>query len=248
MNSNLHRQLAKILHTKTGITLSSFLCAPLDDLTSKRSFKLLASEDIDPETVGHWLIQCAEENQGAGLRVNAMTVGMVFCSYRDAINTALCMDPVYQAHLNHIRAIHQGKEPGRDSWIAIVPVDSAIASQDAIELSLLESQGRRTVLFFDEWLATKYEVPNDQKRNFVDDVQSHVNVAVYGPSNASVVLLHNEHTDDISIQYGNLYFADNIERDVEAVAYKVYLCLRQEISEDDLAEFFDRPMHKRKLP
>lgn len=246
MNSNLHRQLAKILHTKTGVALSSFLCEDVTELTSKRAFNTLRQEDIKSDEVGHWLIQCAEPTTTG--RLTLLTLGVVYCPYIDAVNTALCLKPAWEAYQRRASELYNGREPSRDSWVGITPIDSAIASADAVELSLLEHANERKVLFFDEWLATKYEVPKDQKRNFVDDVSSHINVAVYGPSNAAVILLHNEHTDDISIQYGNLIFADNMEREVEAVAYKVYLCLMNEIDEDELAEYFGHPMKVRTRP
>ena len=42
---NLHRQLAKTLHVKSGIPLSSFLAADITDPNFARAFNAMRNED-----------------------------------------------------------------------------------------------------------------------------------------------------------------------------------------------------------
>lgn len=243
---NLHRQLAKTLHVKSGIPLSSFLAADITDPNFARAFNAMRNEDYDGETqVCYWLIECG---QIFGGRPERTVLGLVYCPYDDALRTALCMEPAYHAYLRYLRSPLHGEARPRDAWITLTPLDAAIASEDAIQLSIDSKEKDRT-LYFDEWVQTKRELPVSRRHEFFEDCPDYISMFVYGPEGADVVALaHNSHTDDITVQYGNLVFSDNIEADVEAVAYKLYLTIRQELTEEDLAEYFPRFGTVRKRP
>lgn len=243
---NLHRQLAKTLHVKSGIPLSSMLAADITDPNFTRAYHNMRNEDYDGEEhVTHWLIECG---QTFGGRAERIVIGLVYCPYADALRTALCMEPAYQAYLRYVRSAHHGEARPRDAWITLTPLDATIASEDAIQLAI-DSRAPDRTLYFDEWVKTKRQLTGSRKEQFYEGSPDYIDVYAYGPDGADLVALaHNAHTDDIILQYGNLVFADNIEADVEAVAYKVYLTLRQEITEEELAEYFPNHGNMRKRP
>lgn len=236
----LHVRLAKTLHIKTGVALSSLLATPQNSDRMRRAVDMLRDPDQeDGYAVGAWAIQTATDPR------QVTTHGVVYCSYADALRTAVCLTPVFDATMEKLR---KGNRADWRGWVNVQAVPYAFASADDIAAS--KAAHERTVLFFDEWLTTKRTAVHDRNRWLPEEWENDeaISVAVYGNDADQVAIMCNSHTDDLIVRYGNLEFFDNIEIDVEAVAYKVYLCLKGEISEDELATFFPSLMRAAKQP
>lgn len=236
----LHVRLAKALHTKTGVALSSLLASAQNSDRLRRAVDMLRNpEQEDGYEVGAWIIQTATDPR------QLTTHGVVYCSYVDALRTAVCLAPVFDAHIEKLR---KGNRADWRGWVNVQAVPCALASADDIAASRVFHE--RTVLFFDEWLTTKRAAIHDRNQWLPEEWENDeaISVAVYGNDGDQVGIMCNSHTDDLIVRYGNLEFFDNIEIDVEAVAYKVYLHLKGEISEDELAMFFPGHMRAAKQP
>lgn len=164
-------------------------------------------------------------------------IASVVADYDTALRTALCLDVVYRMERTWRGRFTQHVK------LVCTPV--------ALDLNKLIN-GMSTPLkehdymTFTEFLASERAADNvyDYTQND-GDLDEHISGMLYGPQHSPIIIVLNEHTDDLFVQYGDLTFTDNDDDEAKAVAYKVYLFNNNVIDEKELQSYFDGFMRKR---